>query len=128
MFDVILPESRMARADGPEVGKGSPSVMPVPNRLMLVPVRRGSPVFLKPLDHFASTPQKGDRLWWSRKTKKQGSEKGKKGKVKVLNLNKETVKDLANDEAKGVRGGVLSGLSLVGDRSERSKVRATSTL
>ncbi len=39
------------------------------------------------------------------KTKKQGGAKGKKGKIKVLNLNKETIKDLTDDEAKGVKGG-----------------------
>ena len=32
-------------------------------------------------------------------------EKGKKKKIKVLNLNKETVKNLADEEAKGVKGG-----------------------
>ena len=30
---------------------------------------------------------------------------GKKKKIKVLNLNKETVKNLNDDEAKGVKGG-----------------------
>jgi hypothetical protein len=39
------------------------------------------------------------------KTKKQGGVKGKKGKIKVLNLNKETIKDLTDDETKGVKGG-----------------------
>lgn len=29
---------------------------------------------------------------------------GKKKKIKVLNLKKETIKDLANDEAKGIKG------------------------
>jgi len=59
------------------------------------------------------------------KTKQQGA-KGKKGKIKVLNLNKETVKNLTDHETKNVKGGVI-GLSLVADGS-RTKVRATSTL
>ena len=41
------------------------------------------------------------------KTKKQSGEKGKrKGKTKVLNLKKETMKDLTDDETKGVKGGL----------------------
>lgn len=50
------------------------------------------------------------------KTKKQRGEKGKKGKIKVLNLDKETVKDLTSEQTKRVKGGLI-GLSLVGDRS-----------
>lgn len=38
-------------------------------------------------------------------TRKQSGEKEKKGKIKVLSLNKETVKDLTEKEAKGVKGG-----------------------
>ena len=38
------------------------------------------------------------------KSKKPGARKGKK--IKVLKLNKETVKDLTGDESKGVKGGI----------------------
>jgi hypothetical protein len=41
-------------------------------------------------------------------TKNQSGKKGNKGKVKVLNLNKETVKDLTEKESKGVKGGVIT--------------------
>ena len=41
---------------------------------------------------------------------------GKKKKIKVLNLNKESVKDLTSDQTKRVKGGII-GLSLVGGRS-----------
>ena len=41
------------------------------------------------------------------KPKKQSGGKAKKGKIKTLNLNKETVKELTDDEAKGVKGGTL---------------------
>ena len=40
------------------------------------------------------------------KPKKQSGEKGKKRKVKVLNLNKETIKDLTVGEVKRVKGGI----------------------
>lgn len=59
------------------------------------------------------------------KSKKQSRAKGKKGKVKVLNLKKETVKSLSGNEARNVRGGLASELSLTGPKS---RVRATSTL
>ena len=61
------------------------------------------------------------------KTKKQSGEKGKKGKVKVLNLHKETVKNLTDNETKDVKGGVLISLDLI-DAQSKTKVRATSTL
>ncbi len=48
------------------------------------------------------------------KSKKENA--GKKKKVKVLNLDRETVKDLTSDQKKGIKGGLI-GLSLVGDRS-----------
>ncbi len=48
------------------------------------------------------------------KTKKESA--GKKKKIKVLTLDKETVKDLTNDQTRGVRGGII-GLSLIGGRS-----------
>ena len=41
------------------------------------------------------------------KPKKQSGGKAKKGKIKTLNLNKETVKELTDEEAKGVKGGTL---------------------
>ncbi len=41
---------------------------------------------------------------------------GKKKKIKVLNLNKESVKNLTSEHAKGVKGGKI-GLSLIGVRS-----------
>ena len=59
------------------------------------------------------------------KTEKQGGAKGQKGKIKVLNLKKETLKDLTAVEAKHVKGGDQINLSLAGPRS---RVRATSTL
>ena len=40
----------------------------------------------------------------------------KKKKIKVLKLDKETVKDLTKDQSRGVKGGVI-GLSLVGGQS-----------
>ena len=40
-------------------------------------------------------------------SKKQSGGKAKKGKIKTLNLNKETVKELTDEEAKGVKGGTL---------------------
>jgi hypothetical protein len=40
------------------------------------------------------------------KSKKEGS--GKKRKIKVLQLNKETVKNLTPDQAKGVKGASLT--------------------
>jgi natural product precursor len=58
------------------------------------------------------------------KAKKENA--GKKKKIKVLNLNKETVKNLTDNETKDVKGGAIS-LSLVGGGG-RSFVRATSTL
>jgi hypothetical protein len=64
--------------------------------------------------HFASTPEKGDRM----KTKKHGSAKGQKGKMKVLNLKKETLKDLTAD--KDVKGGQIN-LSLAGPRGRASR-------
>jgi hypothetical protein len=42
------------------------------------------------------------------KSKKQSGGKATKGKVKVLNINKETLKDLTDEEAKSVKGGTLS--------------------
>jgi hypothetical protein len=48
------------------------------------------------------------------KSKKENA--GKKKKIKVLNLNKESVKDLTSDQTKRVKGGLIS-LSLVGGRS-----------
>jgi len=51
------------------------------------------------------------------KTTKQGGVKGKKGKVKVLNLKKETVKSLSGKEAREVKGGVLSTLRSTGRSS-----------
>ena len=45
------------------------------------------------------------------KTMKQGGVKGKKGKIKVLNLRKETLKNLSDDEAKGVKGGTTQCLA-----------------
>ena len=59
------------------------------------------------------------------KSKNQSSAKGKKGKVKVLNLKKETVKSLSSRESRNVKGGAASDLTLVGPKS---RVRATSTL
>jgi hypothetical protein len=59
------------------------------------------------------------------KSKKENA--GKKKKIKVLSLNKETVKDLKDDEAKNVKGGVLISLDIIGAPS-KTKVRATSTL
>ena len=41
------------------------------------------------------------------KPKKQSGGKTKRGKIKTLNLNKETVKELTDKEAKGVKGGTL---------------------
>lgn len=60
------------------------------------------------------------------KTKKQSGAKGKKGKIKVLNLNKETVKDLTDDEAKGVRGGTTQ--CLIGSALRVSGIRQTSAI
>jgi hypothetical protein len=48
------------------------------------------------------------------KSKKEHA--GKKKKIKVLNLNKESVKDLTSDQTKRVKGGII-GLSLLGGRS-----------
>jgi len=48
------------------------------------------------------------------KSKKEHA--GKKKKIKVLNLEKETVKDLTGEQKKGVKGGLI-GLSLVGGQS-----------
>ena len=48
------------------------------------------------------------------KSKKEKA--GRKKKIKVLNLNKESVKDLTSDQTKRVKGGII-GLSLVGGRS-----------
>ncbi len=48
------------------------------------------------------------------KPKKENA--GKKKKIKVLNLDKETVKDLTGEQTKRVKGGLI-GLSLVGTRS-----------
>ena len=63
------------------------------------------------------------------KTKKQSNAKGKKGKIKVLNLNKETVKNLTDDEAKGVKGGTTqcligSGLPAFGHTTDRLRATA----
>ena len=68
---------------------------------------------------------------------KNRKERAGKKKVKVLNLDKETVKDLTGEQTKRVKGGIV-GLSLVGGSVpqsgagplQRSKlpVRATSTL
>ena len=59
------------------------------------------------------------------KSKSESSAKGKKGKVKVLNLKKETVKSLSSKESSDVKGGAMSELTIIGPKS---KVRATSTL
>ena len=40
------------------------------------------------------------------KTRKQGGVKGKKGKIKVLNLKKEMVKRLSGNEARDIKGGI----------------------
>ena len=48
------------------------------------------------------------------KTTKQSGMKGKKGKLKVLNLKKETVKSLSAKEARDVKGGVISTLRSTG--------------
>ena len=53
------------------------------------------------------------------KTTKRGGAKGKKGKIKVLNLNKETVKDLAKKDAHRVKGGYISP---AGGRSQVSSI------
>ena len=58
------------------------------------------------------------------KSNNQSSAKGKKAKVKVLNLKKETVKSLSSRESKDVKGGA-NDLTLAGPKS---RVRATSTL
>ena len=58
-------------------------------------------------------------------TKSRKGKPGTKKKVKVLNLNKETVKDLTGNESKGVKGGTSvcvtgscrCGQSLVGNPS-----------
>ena len=47
------------------------------------------------------------------KTNKQSGAKGKKGKVKVLTLNKESVKTLTGQQKKQVKGGII-GLSQYG--------------
>jgi len=52
------------------------------------------------------------------KTTKQGG-KRKKGKIKVLTLNKETVKDLAKKDAHRVKGGYISP---AGGRSQVSSI------
>ena len=49
------------------------------------------------------------------RTKKQSA--GKKKKIKVLTLKKDTVKDLTGPEARKVKGGIIGLLSLVGVRS-----------
>jgi len=41
------------------------------------------------------------------KIKKQDEGKRKKGRVKVLNLRKETVKDFTDEEAKQIKGGTV---------------------
>jgi hypothetical protein len=51
------------------------------------------------------------------KTKKQSGEKRKKRKVKVLNLNKETIKDLTAGEVKRVEGGIGSNNACLSDVS-----------
>ena len=38
-------------------------------------------------------------------TKKAGKKKGKKGRVKTLNLKRETIKDLSGRDKKKVKGG-----------------------
>ena len=53
------------------------------------------------------------------KTTKQRGAKGKKGKIKVLNLNKETVKDIAKKDAHRVKGGYISP---AGGRSQVSSI------
>jgi hypothetical protein len=60
------------------------------------------------------------------KPKKENA--AKKKKLKVLNLKKESVKDLTGKDAKGIKGGLV-GLSLVGVRSQSgSVVRSRHTL
>ena len=54
------------------------------------------------------------------KSKKENA--GKKKKVKVLNLNKETVKNLTDDEAKRVKGGTT--VCLIGGVRPRASVVA----
>ena len=54
------------------------------------------------------------------KTTKQGGVKRKKGKIKVLTLNKETVKDLAKKDAHRVKGGGY--ISPAGGRSQVSSI------
>ena len=53
-------------------------------------------------------------------SKPKKAQPGKK-KIKVLNLNKESVKDLAGTDAKRIKGG-LAGLNLVGGRSDGGSV------
>lgn len=51
----------------------------------------------------ATNHSKGDQMV----TKSKGAGAKKKGKVKVLNLNKETVKDLTAQERKKIKGGLV---------------------
>lgn len=48
---------------------------------------------------------------------KNTKQRSGKGKVRVLNLRKETVKDLTKDQAKGVKGGITKSLPAVGGKS-----------
>jgi hypothetical protein len=52
---------------------------------------------------------KGD-LQMVTKSNEQSNAKGKKEKVKILNLNKESVKDLTNEQKKRVKGGIISAM------------------
>jgi hypothetical protein len=54
------------------------------------------------------------------KTKKQAGAKGQKGKIKVLHLKKETLKDLTADKAQNVKGG-QNNLSLAGPGRRASR-------
>ena len=54
------------------------------------------------------------------KTKKQSGAKGKKGTIKVLNLKKETLKDLTSDRTQDVKGGQIN-LGLAGRAGRESR-------
>ena len=54
-------------------------------------------------------------------SKPKKGQPGKKKKIKVLNLNRESVKDVTGTDAKRIKGGLV-GLSLVGGRSESGSV------
>ena len=61
-------------------------------------------------------------------SKPKKGQPGKRKKLKVLNLKRESVKDLTGTDAKGIKGGLV-GLSLVGGRSQGgSGLRSRHTL